>query len=131
MLRIIIKLKVIGLSHFGAYSDPPGNCHLNVKKMPMAQLHRCLIWAQNGQIGPWLGQIRDPFRSDFSMFWLGEPICTEIWSENLGPFRPNLSPNLTSVLVYQYILARPVKNYSPMCLKMCRGYMIWHWLEQN
>ena len=47
-------------------------------------------------IVPLIGQIRDFFTSNFSTFWLGEPKCTEIWSEkgldfyHLGPVWINL-----------------------------------------
>ena len=59
--------------------------------------HGCQIWAQ-------MRQIRDFFRSDFRTFWLGEPKCSEIWSEkvpdlsHLRPNWPNLRPNLSTPL---------------------------------
>ena len=52
---------------------------------------------------PQMRLIRDFFRSDFSIFWLAEPKCTEIWSQkvpdlpHLGSIWHTLDPNLKSL----------------------------------
>ena len=60
------------------------------------------IWARSEWDWTKMGQILDFFKSDVSTFWLSEPKCTEIWSENipdlsyLVPICPTLNRNLPS-----------------------------------
>ena len=50
-----------------------------------------------------MGQIQDFFRSHFRTFWLGEPKCSEIWSEkltdlsHLGLIWPTFWPNMATL----------------------------------
>ena len=38
----------------------------------------CQVWLQIGSDWPQIGQVREIFRSHFTIFLLGQPICTEI-----------------------------------------------------
>ena len=61
------------------------------------------------------------FRSDFSTFWLTEPKCTEIRSENVpdmskyGPIWPTPEPNLISLSSDGLVLAYYKKIWMLIC----------------
>ena len=64
-----------------------------------------------------MGRIRDFFRSDFRTFWLGEPKCSEIWSEKsrICPISSQSDPLLGPI-------CPPVVLIAALCVlpKLCR-----------